>query len=313
MSLHVRALLLQPRSLLVLALALLTGACSTPTPPGRGESVTATVRNGPFPAYETSPLPPKTKILLVAGGSTLANFLQEVIDQRAFWLKSGYRPSEIACYYVRPDARHYLEDKEQFDKLALQARGFYQAKPAQIYAHLSQLAAESPPHIYLYTTSHGVAPSDDLDDYALVYDADPLEFGTHLHSYVKPAELRNALNRLPASTSKTLVLQGCHAGGFIDAKQAPYRSRTLRDVPKICVLAASRYDRTSFGCGATDDSTYYGSAYLAALREQRDKRIPDINFEDVANAAVDRVEWMEQTHHVPFDKRSLPQFYTNRP
>jgi hypothetical protein len=309
----VRFFFCNPRLLLLTALTLLTGACSTPSRIGRGESLTATVRNGPFPPYETGSLPPKTKILLVAGGSTLANFLQEVLDQRSFWIKSGYRPAEIACYYVRPDARHYLEDKEQFDDLAPHVRGFYQAKPSQIYAHLSQLASESPQHVYLYTTSHGVAPSDDLDDYALVYDADPLEFATALHYYIRPAELRSALKRLPTATSKTLVLQGCHAGGFIEAKQEPYRSRTLREVPEICVLAASRFDRTSFGCGATDESTYYGSAYLAALREHKNERIPEIDFEEVANAAVDRVEWMEQTHHVPFDKRSLPQFFTNRP
>ncbi|MBU6302576.1 MAG: hypothetical protein KGS60_13555 [Verrucomicrobia bacterium] len=303
----------KPGPLLLLALTLLTGACSTPAPPNQPESLTATVRNGPFPPYETGALPPKTKILLLAGGSTLANFLQEVLDQRSFWIRSGYRPSEIACYYVRPDARHYLEDKEQFDDLAPHVRGFYQANPEQLYAHLSQLAAEAPPHFYLYTTSHGVAPSEELDDYALVYDADPLEFGTKVHSFIRPAELRNALNRLPAATSKTLVLQGCHAGGFVEARVEPYRSRTLRNVPNLCVLAASRHDRTSFGCGATDESTYYGSAYLAALREHKNQRIPQIDFEEVANAAVDRVEWMEQTHHVPFDKRSLPQFYTNRP
>ena len=308
-----RAFLLQPRSFLLLLLCLMAGACSTPTSPRRGDSITATVRNGPFPAYETGPLPAKTRILLIAGGSTLANFLQEVLDQREHWLRAGYRPNEIACYYVRPDARHYLEDKDQFDKLASRARGFYQARPEQIYAHLSQLATEEPKYIYLYTTSHGIAPNEDVDDYALVYDADPADYGTALRYYVRPTELRSALNQLPSFTSKTVVLQGCHTGGFIDAGETPYRSRTLRSVPSLNVLAASRYDRTSFGCGATDESTYYGSAFLAALREQNGRRVPEINLSDLASATVDRVEWMEQTHHVPTDRRSLPQFYSSRP
>jgi len=309
---HVRATPFKIHLPLLLCAALFAGGCSTPMPPGQGETVAATVRNGPFPAYETGPLPAKTKILLVAGGSTLANFLQEVLDQRSYWLKVGYRPSEIACYYVRPDPRHYLEDKEQFDNLAPHARGFYQARPDQIYGHISQLATEAPKHVYFYTTSHGVAPSDEVDDYALVYDADPIDYKTRLHYYIRPTELRDALNKLPASTSKTVVLQGCHAGGFIDAKQPTYRSRTLRTVPSISILAASRFDRTSFGCGATDDSTYYGSAFLSALREQN-VRVPELDLAELDSATVDRVEWMEQTHHVPFEKRSLPQFYSNRP
>jgi len=295
-----------------LATLFVSGCATAPSRKAPEPTMTATLRDGPFHAYATGSVPPKTKILLVAGGSTLANFLQEVIDQREHWLRVGYRPSEIACYYVRPDVKHYLEDQEQFDAVGPKAKGFYEARPDQIYAHLAQLSREAPPFIYLYTTSHGLSPHEEMDDYTLVYDIDPVHRGPKQHRHVKPADLRDALSRLPESTAKFVVLQGCHAGGFIDSDRASYRARTLRSVPSVTVLAASRHDRTSFGCGASDDSTYYGSAYLSSLKEGT-ARIPDLDFADLSDRTVARVEWVEETHRIPYGKRSLPQFFTNVP
>ncbi len=300
-----------PAFIALVPLILLAAGCATAPGPRVSETLTAPVRQGPFHPYQKGSVPPKTKIFLIAGGSTLANFLQEVLDQRAHWIRAGYRASEIACYYVRPDVKHYLEDQEQFDLVGTETKGFYEARPELLYQHFAQLASESPKFIYCYTTSHGLAPSGKVDDYTLVYDKDPVNRSGGPHRYVRPAELRDALKRLPDSTAKYVVLQGCHTGGFLDSDEATHRSRTLKTVPNITVLAASRHDRTSFGCGATDDLTYYGSAFLAALKEQPG-RIPDLDFARLARNAEDRVEWMEETHRVPFGKRSLPQYYTNR-
>jgi hypothetical protein len=49
-----------------------------------------------------------------------------------------------------------------------------------------------------------------------------------------------------------LVVNACYSGGFVDA---------LRD-DSTMVITSARSDRTSFGCGADSDITYFGKAFL---------------------------------------------------
>ena len=57
------------------------------------------------------------------------------------------------------------------------------------------------------------------------------------------------------------VVSSCYSGGFVDALAAT----------TSLVITAARADRTSFGCGADADLTYFGRAFFAeALRETDD-------------------------------------------
>ena len=100
--------------------------------------------------------------------------------------------------------------------------------------------------LVLYSTSHG-AP-----DAGLVYKDEQRGTG-----FVSPGSLAEMLRSL-GIRNRLLILQACFAGQFVPA---------LRDARTIIVTAAAR-DRTSFGCQAGNDWTFFGDALINhALRQ----------------------------------------------
>jgi hypothetical protein len=73
---------------------------------------------------------------------------------------------------------------------------------------------------------------------------------------LSPAALDRALSEGCGTVPTVLIVSACHSGTFIDA-------RTRR--PNRIILAAAATDRTSFGCGASDDYTYYDQCFLQQL------------------------------------------------
>jgi hypothetical protein len=98
----------------------------------------------------------------------------------------------------------------------------------------------------LYSTSHGVP------DAGLVYKDEQGAAG-----FVSPGPLAEKLRSLGIQ-NRLLIIQACFAGQFIPA---------LKDANTIIVTAAAR-DRTSFGCLAGNDWTFFGDALINhALRQ----------------------------------------------
>jgi hypothetical protein len=103
--------------------------------------------------------------------------------------------------------------------------------------------------LFLYLTSHG------SDDHQLYLNQPPLPL-----DQLTPERLRAALDDAGIRW-RVLVVSACYSGGYIDA---------LRD-PHTLVLTAASAKRTSFGCGAGSDITWFGKAFLAqALNETTD-------------------------------------------
>jgi hypothetical protein len=101
--------------------------------------------------------------------------------------------------------------------------------------------------LLVYLTSHG------SNDHLLYVALDPLPL-----NQIDPQDLAEALQTSPAMRWKVIVVNACYSGGFID---------TLRD-DSTMVISSARGDRTSFGCGAESDITYFGNAFLSeALNE----------------------------------------------
>jgi hypothetical protein len=94
---------------------------------------------------------------------------------------------------------------------------------------------------FVYMTSHG--------DEAGFY----LRPGRQLLS---PAALDQALTAGCGERPTVLVVSACHSGTFITPE-------TRR--PNRIIIAAAATDRTSFGCGADDDYTYYDQCFLEQL------------------------------------------------
>lgn len=94
--------------------------------------------------------------------------------------------------------------------------------------------------LLLFLTNHGSR------DHELYVAMDPLPL-----YQITPRNLRAALDA-SGIQNRVVVVSACYSGGFVDA---------LRD-PHTLVITAARADRTSFGCGADSDITWFGKAFL---------------------------------------------------
>lgn len=112
-------------------------------------------------------------------------------------------------------------------------------------AYISEQMDTSEDVLVLYSTSHGVRQG-------LAYHYGDTGFGI-----LSPQRLRDSLAEL-AITRRVLILSACYSGVFV-----PYLA-----TPDTAILTASRSDRTSFGCRAENDWTYFGDALInGALRK----------------------------------------------
>jgi hypothetical protein len=95
--------------------------------------------------------------------------------------------------------------------------------------------------LLLFVTSHS------SEDHQLQVDLPPLPLDA-----IEPEALADALDATPRPRWRVVIVSACYSGGFVDA---------LRDEGTL-VITAARADRTSFGCGADADITYFGRAFL---------------------------------------------------
>ncbi|MBO9664136.1 MAG: peptidase C13 [Dokdonella sp.] len=134
--------------------------------------------------------------------------------------------------------------------------------------------------LLLYLTTHGSA------EHELLVDLDPLPL-----NQIAPEDLADALKTEPRIRWKVVVVNACYSGGFLDV---------LRD-DSTMVITAARADRTSFGCGADSDITYFGKAFLAgALNET-------VSIRDAFELAKQSVAQWEAAEH---QEHSEPQIAT---
>lgn len=94
--------------------------------------------------------------------------------------------------------------------------------------------------LLLFLTSHG------SKDHRLYVGLKPLPL-----RQIRPRDLRAALDDAGLQW-RVVIVSACYSGGFVDS---------LRD-PRTLVITAARRDRTSFGCGATSEITWFGKAFL---------------------------------------------------
>jgi len=136
--------------------------------------------------------------------------------------------------------------------------------------------------LLVYLTTHGSR------DHQLLVDLDPLPL-----DQIAPSDLADALQTKPGIRWKVLVVNACYSGGFVDA---------LRD-DSTMVITSARADRTSFGCGADSDITYFGKAFLAEALNKT-ASIPDA----FAQAKKSVSEWEDADK----EEHSEPQIASTR-
>ncbi len=291
--------------------------------------------------YASEPLPARARVFLIAGGVDVANFAQEVVSQRVYWRAQGLRDDEIVCYYAKPTAAGFVEDREQFQELRRALRACYPARAGLIQEHLELASRRAPPFLYVYITTHGRSSfvedparlraetnlSDDeielLDQYFLQMGADPglgVDAGGIVEAYrrgaaahdllLTPHSLGRALASFDPATPKYLVLQGCHSGGFVDgeAEERGLRAARVTSVENLTVITAARHDRTSFGCDPGALMTYFGEVYSYLLFSQEDGLPTTISWRGLYDALEQQIAEIESVAEV---KPSRPVFFSN--
>jgi hypothetical protein len=121
---------------------------------------------------------------------------------------------------------------------ASQARGARLASARAVDGTLRTAGGEA---CFVYMTSHG-------DESGFFLRAD--------RRTLSPATLDQALSAGCGERPTVLVVSACHSGTFIN-------EQTKR--PNRIIVTAAAVDRTSFGCGADDDYTYYDQCFLQQL------------------------------------------------
>lgn len=111
-------------------------------------------------------------------------------------------------------------------------------------ARVAELMDESEDALILYTTSHG-AP------FGLYYNDADNGYGA-----ISPLRMKAMLDRLGIG-NRLLILSACFSGVFVPTLQSP----------TTAIVTAAAADRTSFGCQADNDWTFFGDALVnRALR-----------------------------------------------
>lgn len=299
-------------------------------------------------AYNHEPIHPKTRFFLIAAGSDIANFIQEVVEQKSYWLDQGFSEEEIACYYVQPTAKALERDREQFQALAKEVEGFRLASMRQISVDLNQIALQNPEFVYIYVTSHGAPPSyarslakkfagsgkyayksfleefPDTEQFTVQFHSLPtgsadvlmqlhaMQQGTPFNDiHLSPAGLWQLLGKFEDTTIKFVTLQACFSGGFVDAKgRLKYHTAPEMGPPNLTIMTAARYDRPSFGCSPGKEKTEFGSAYLKALRSGSGSPLLR-DWRQMFDEALQEVERVEQLEEYSEFKPSHPAFYSN--
>lgn len=126
--------------------------------------------------------------------------------------------------------------------------------------------------LVLFLTSHGDS------DHTLLVDLDPLPL-----DQIDADDLSGILGK-HAFRWKVVIVSACYSGGFV----APLKNATSM------VITASRDDRTSFGCGADSDITWFGRAFFAEGLNQSDSFVGAFN---IAKRLIDEWETRDDQEH----------------
>lgn len=142
-------------------------------------------------------------------------------------------------------------------------------------SHIGSLMDASEDMLVLYTTSHGM-------DLGLAY-----HYGDTGYGILSPARLKAALEEA-GIRRRVLILSACYSGVFVPALASP----------DTAILTAAASTRTSFGCAAENDWTFFGDALInRALRQP-------VSLDDAARMAGRSVaEWEARSRFLA----SLPQ------
>ncbi|GAA0560114.1 C13 family peptidase [Rhizomicrobium electricum] len=115
--------------------------------------------------------------------------------------------------------------------------------PKRIGKGLNEVARTAKAGCLIYLTSHGSEDGIGIGDYV-----------------VSPKRLGRMIDTACSKRPSVVIVSACYSGVFVDRLKAPDR----------IVLTAAAKDRSSFGCGATDQYTYFDTCAVENLPKAGD-------------------------------------------
>jgi hypothetical protein len=202
---------------------------------------------------------PELFVIAVAGDGKEDTFLNEAVYVRSlFSARFGARQRVLVL------ANH----PETTAELPL-------ASLTNLRAGLRGVAKKMQPEdaLLLFMTSHGAPPPSHEFELGLM----PLPL-----NQVNPKQLSAAL-AASGIARQWVIVSACYSGGYLDA---------LANENRI-VMTAARADRPSFGCGNTQDMTFFGQAFLRDALNQQDDLLKAFQVAQTAITAREKKEGFE--------------------
>ena len=204
------------------------------------------------------------KAVLVAGDDSIANFDNAVNTLDQILAKQGIS-QRISL----------SASKEEI------AKGKDVALPSKIEQAFQNLNIHQGDGCFLFMTSHGSR------------EGFYLSRKVGLNRILSHRDFGEIFNKYCGSVPSIAIISACYSGGFID-------ENTMQ--PNRIILTAARRDRTSFGCGAEFEYTYYDDCLLRSWERSQ-------SWEGLANLTIGCVRDKERAGNIT---PSEPQIFLGR-
>jgi hypothetical protein len=176
-------------------------------------------------AFAQAPAPLRWKAVLMGGDDSIEAFDRARKAVKATLVRMGLDPSDI---------------RELSASMDEQLRGVMVSTPDNLEIALRQLGVGRGDACFLHLTSHGS------------------QSGFYVKGFVflTPARLNSALDAGCGEQPTVVLVSACYSGIFIDK---------VMQKPNRIILTAAAEDRTSFGCSAENDYTYWDGCLIDNL------------------------------------------------
>lgn len=183
------------------------------------------------PARAASPFANWAAIIVAGDNHAHDGTVSDVFDNgrrdlTAALVGAGFSADNVLQFSIQPEK---FKDPKPFPSLPVSG----------IYQRLSQLTQRATGGCLVYFTSHGSPEGILMGD-----------------GILPPANMAQIIDDNCGKRPTVAVISACFSGVFVPALAWPNR----------LVMTAARPDRTSFGCGNTDQYTYFDQCFIQSLK-----------------------------------------------
>ena len=245
-------------------------------------------------------MPKNYSYFLIGGSPDINEFGKEAFLHAQLLVEKGADGSKVACYFQPPDISNFYVDHNDYLLLQKASKYCFKAEKKHILSDIKDAFNRGEKDVYVYMSSHGLKPEKQpgchlSQQYLFSLSGQKI---CEAENFLTDRDLIDLLKYKSPETRLTMVIQACYSGGFL-------LDPRLQAIPNLRILTSSRHDRTSFGCSASENLTYFGKSYLQVIS---DKDLPQTwIWSDVVDNTKSLVNRLERSQRIKLTERSEPQ------